>query len=110
MRIVKFTYEKGGQSYVGFAGSFEEARRLAKGDWREDDHRWRRNIKYEEVVYKFDPCAKNVLEIIQVAMTEAKQASGICKRELQYSHEHDPISTKLGGGQAERISLGGQIG
>ena len=110
MRIVKFTYEKCGQSYVGFAGSFEEARRLAKGDWREDDYRWRRNIKYEEVVYKFDPSAKNVLEIIQVAMTEAKQASGICKRELQYSHEHDPISTKLGGGQAERISLGGQIG
>ena len=45
MRIVKFTYEKGGQSYVGFAGSFEEARRLAKGDWRRDDYRWRRKIK-----------------------------------------------------------------
>jgi len=109
MRLLRYSFEANGSTYVGFCRGFEEARERAKFMSGVDSHRWRREINYQEVVYKFDPTLENILELMYEAAEQSNKYYDLCYPMLESKNDRLRYDSERPGETTQRVSLGSQI-
>lgn len=110
MRLLRYSFETQDSSYVGFAKTFDEAHQRAKFLSGVNSYRWRSEINYQEVVYKFEPTLNNVLELMYEAAEQSNKYYELCYPVLESRNDRPRYDSERPGETTQRVSLGSQIG